>query len=92
MEKTKVRGLVLSSGWIFLIWGLITAAKGLWDSFFGEPEANLYSAQKWEFITKAQWFNWAGFEITYGLACVALALILWAYAKRVPEYIDRKQY
>jgi hypothetical protein len=87
MEKIKIRGLVFSAGWIFLAWGLIVTAKGFWDSFLGEPEANLYSAHKWEFITKTQWFNWSGFEIAYGLSCVMLALVLRAYAQRVPEYI-----
>jgi len=90
MEKIKIRGLVFSAGWIFLAWGLLVAAKGFWDSFLGEPEANLFSPQKWEFVTKSQWLNWAGFEIAYGLACAALALVLRAYALQVPEYIERK--
>ena len=89
MEKIKIRGLVFSAGWIFLTWGLIVTAKGFWDSFLGEPEANLYSQHKWEFITKSQWLNWAGFEITYGIACVLIAVVLRKYADRVPEYILR---
>jgi len=91
MEKIKIRGLVFSAGWIFLTWGMIITLKGFWDTFLGEPEANLYSPHKWEFITKSQWFNWAGFEITYGIACIFIACALKAYAARVPEYIEKKQ-
>ena len=89
MEKIKIRGLVICSGWIFLTWGLIVSAKGFWDSFFGEPEANLYSPHKWEFITKSQWLNWAGFEIAYGIACLLLAYALLEYSKELPEYVER---
>jgi len=89
MEKIKVRGLVYSAGWIFLSWGVIVIAKGLWDSFLGEPEANLFSPHKWEFITKSQWLNWAGFEIAYGAACLLLAYALLEYSKKLPEYIER---
>ncbi len=90
MEKVKIRGLVTSSGWLFLLWGVLVTLKGLWDVSLGEPEANLYSPQKWEFISRQQWFTWSGFEIAYGLACIGLALVLWNYAKRVPEYKERQ--
>ena len=90
MDKIKIRGLIYCSGWIFLIWGLIVTAKGFWDLFLGEPEANLYSPHKWEFITKSQWHNWSGFEVVYGLACVLIAVALRTYARNIPEYIERK--
>jgi hypothetical protein len=90
MEKIKIRGLLHAAGWIFLVWGLTAALKGLWDFRFGEPEANLYSAHKWEFVTKAQWLKWAVFEMIYGVSCALIALALKEYSKRVPEYIERK--
>jgi hypothetical protein len=89
MEKIKIRGLVRSAGWLFIIWGAVVTAKGFWDAFFGEPESNLYSPEKWEFITRHQWLTWSGFEITYGLACMGIALLLWRYAVRLPEYRER---
>jgi len=91
MEKIKVRGLVRIAGWIFICWGAVAALKGFWDAFLGEPEANLYSPKPWEFISRNQWFTWAGFEITYGLACIAIAFLLWKYAVRLPEYMERPQ-
>ena len=89
MRKIKIRGLLQISGWIFLIWGLIVSIKGFWDVFLGEPEANFYSQAKWEFVTRTQWLNWSGFEITYGIACMAVALLLWNYSKTLPEYIEK---
>jgi hypothetical protein len=89
MEKIKIRGLVRSAGWIFLLWGAVIAVKGVRDILFGEPEANYFSPQKWEFISLQQWHTWSGFEIIYGLASVAIAIILWKYAPRLPEYIER---
>jgi len=88
MEKKKIRGLVFGAGWIFLVWGIVVTIKGFWDSFLGEPEANLYSPHKWDFITQSQWLNWAGFEIAYGFACIFIALVLRSYARRLPEYIE----
>lgn len=89
MERIKIRGLVRCSGWVFLVWGAVVTVKGLWDVFAGEPEANLYSLNRWEFISRSQWITWSGFEITYGLACAGLALVLWKYARHLPEYIER---
>lgn len=90
MEKVKIRGLVHSAGWIFFFWGCIVTLKGFRDAFIGEPEANLYSPAPWEFVSRHQWLTWAGFEITYGLACAGLAYILWKYARRLPEFIERQ--
>ncbi|MBN1824398.1 MAG: hypothetical protein JW803_08775 [Endomicrobiales bacterium] len=91
MEKIKVRGLVRSAGWIFVAWGGLVAVKGFWDVFLGEPEANYYSLNKWDFVSQKQWLTWSGFEITYGLACVAIALVLWKYAPRLPEFIEKRK-
>lgn len=88
-EKILVRGLVKCAGWIFLIWGIVIALKGMYDSFWGEPEANYFSPEKWDFITQAQWIRYAGFEILYGLACVGVACALWKYASYMPEYYVR---
>ena len=89
MEKIRIRGLAVSAAWIFLSWGILVAVNGLYDVIAGEPESNLYSQSKWEFVTKAQWFNWSGFEITYGLACVGMAYLVWKYSGFLPEYKER---
>lgn len=88
-QKVKVRGLARIAGWIFCGWGGVVAFLGLYHAFWGEPEANYYSPEKWEFVTKAQWLRWTGFEMTYGLACVGLGLACWEFAKRLPEWIER---
>ncbi|HBU70296.1 MAG TPA: hypothetical protein DEE98_07955 [Elusimicrobia bacterium] len=90
MENIKVRGLPVISGWIFIFWGIVVSLKGFYDAFWGEPEANIYSPKKWEFISQQQWLTWSGFEITFGLACVGVAFLLFAYSKRLPEYIERE--
>ena len=91
MEKIKIRGLARIAGWILIVWGGIVAFKGLYDSFFGEPEANYYSLEKWQFVNQEQWLRWSGFEIAYGLACVGIGLACWEIAKRLPEWIERKK-
>ena len=88
-EKIKIRGLVRTAGWIFNLWGGVVAFKGLYDSFFGEPDANFYSPEKWQFVTQEQWLRWSGFEITYGLACIAVGVLGWEIGKRLPEWIIR---
>ncbi len=88
MKKVKFRGLFVAAGWIFVLWGAAVAAKGVFDLFAGEPEANHFSPRPWEFVTRVQWANWAGFEVAYGLACAGAAFLLWKYAPRVPEYLE----
>jgi hypothetical protein len=88
-EKVAVRGLARLTGWFFLVWGAVLVLKGLFDAFVGEPEANFYSSRPWEFVTRAQWFRWAGFELAYGAACLALWRAAWEYAKRLPVFIVR---
>ncbi|MHB9155790.1 MAG: hypothetical protein ACYC5N_08905 [Endomicrobiales bacterium] len=90
MEKIKVRGLVCSAGWIFFLWGCAVTIKGFRDAFWGEPEANLYSPSRWEFVSQNQWLTWSGFEIAYGLACAGIAFLLWNYARRLPDFIERQ--
>ncbi len=88
-EKIKIRGLARIPGWIFILWGSLIALTGLYHAFFGEPEANYYSPEKWDFVTQEQWLRWSGFEFTYGLACIGIGLLCWEYAKRLPEWISR---
>lgn len=88
-EKVKIRGLVRIAGWILICWGAFISLIGLFDAFFGEPEANYYSLTRWEFVTQEQWLKWSGFEMAYGLACVGLGLLCWEFAKRVPDWISR---
>ena len=71
-ETIKIRGLARLAAAIFAGWGGLVVFKGVWDLIGGEPEANLYAPQKWAFVTEAQWLRYAGFELTYGLACVGL--------------------
>jgi len=90
MEKIRIKGLVIISGWIFLCWGTIIALKGLYDMFWGEPEANLFSPHKWEFVTRQQWMTWSGFELTYGICCIGIYYLLRRYSAFLPDYIERK--
>lgn len=89
MERIKIRGLAHGTAVAFAVWGLVVAAKGLFDLFLGEPEANRYSARPWEFITREAWLRYGGFELVYGLACLGLAWALWRYARFLPEAISR---
>ncbi len=89
-EKMAVRGLAHLAAWMFLAWGSLTALKGLWDCFGGEPEANYFSPHPWEFVTRAQWMRYAGFELAYGLACLGVAAALRAYGRRLPESVERE--
>ncbi len=91
-EKVKVRGLARIAGWIFVLWGGTIAFKGLFDSFFGEPEANFYSPEKWQFVTQEQWTRWSGFEMAYGLASIGLGWACWEMAKLLPEWIERNKH
>lgn len=88
-EKIKIRGLIRIAGWIFSIWGGLIGLVGFYHSFWGEPEANYYSPQPWQFVTKEQWLRWSGFEIAYGLACIGIGIACWEFAKRLPEWILR---
>lgn len=90
-EKTAVAGLARLTGWIFLPWGGLVALKGLYDMFLGQPEANFFSLHPWEFVTRAQWFRWTGFELVYGLACVSVGLAARAFARRLPEFVLREK-
>lgn len=88
-EKVAVRGLAVLAAWIFAAWGVVMSAKGLWDSFLGQPEANKFSPEPWGFVTREQWFRYAGFELCYGLACLGLAAALRAFGRRLPEWKER---
>jgi hypothetical protein len=86
-SKIKIRGLFRIAGWILVGWGSGMSFLGLVHAFFGEPEANIYSLEKWQFVTQEQWLRWSGFEMTYGLACIGIALVVWELAKRFPETV-----
>lgn len=88
-ETIRVRGLARLAAAIFAGWGGLVALKGLWDLFVGEPEANLYAPAKWAFVTQEQWLRWAGFELTYGLALLALAAYCQRWGRRLPETVER---
>ena len=88
-EKIKVRGLPRIASALLVVWGLSVAAKAVYDLFVGEPEANIYSPQKWQFVTQEQWLRYGGFELAYGLCCLALAWALWRYSRFLPDWIER---
>jgi hypothetical protein len=88
-EKVKIRGLVRLSSVLFGLWGAPVALKGLYDLVAGEPEANLYAPKPWAFVTRPEWLRYAAFESAYGLACLALAFLLWQYASKLPVFIER---
>ena len=90
MEKIRVRGLLHLSAALFALWGAFVTAKGIYDCFLGgEPEANRYAPKPWDFVTQAQWARYASFELVYGLACVALAVVLYRYSRFLPETLSR---
>lgn len=89
METIKIRGLARLASAIFAGWGGLVASKGLYDVFVGEPEANLYAPEKWDFVTQPQWLRWSGFELCYGLACLGLAWYCARWAVRLPETVRR---
>lgn len=88
-EKVKIRGLAHVCAGILGVWGAVVSCKALYDLALGEPEANMYSAQKWQFVTQEQWLRYAGFELCYGAACVALAWAIVRYARFLPDWIER---
>lgn len=90
-EKVKIRGLARIAGWIFWIWGGAIFVLGFYHAFFGEPEANYYSPKKWDFVSQEQWLRWSGFEIVFGIACMAVGFLCWEFAKRLPEWIEREK-
>lgn len=71
------------------IWGGVVSCKAVYDIFAGEPEANLYSPQKWQFVTQEQWLRYGGFELAYGLALIGLAWLLFRYSRFLPEWVER---
>lgn len=88
-ELVKVRGLARLAAAIFAGWGGLVASKGVWDLLGGEPEANLYAPRPWAFVAREQWRRWAGFELAYGLACLALAWYCLRRARLLPETVRR---
>ena len=89
-EAVLIRGLVRIPSRVFAVWGSVVFFKGLWDVLGrGEPEANLYAPQPWAFVTRAQWLRYGLFELAYGLSCLALAWLLWRYARFLPESVSR---
>ena len=90
MEKIKIRGLARISAFFLAAWGTVVTLKSLHDLFIGEPEANLYAPKKWAFVTQEQWLRYGGFELAYGLSCLALAWVIFRYAEFLPNFIERE--
>jgi hypothetical protein len=89
LEKIKIRGLSHLAAAILGAWGLAVFLKALYDLCLGEPEANLYAPQEWAFVTREQWLRYAGFELAYGLSCLALAWFALNIGRFLPEFIER---
>ncbi|HAX61734.1 MAG TPA: hypothetical protein DCX95_04125 [Elusimicrobia bacterium] len=81
MQKIRYRAVFKGSGWIFTVWGIIVVLKGLYDVFVGLPES--------EFVPLANFSKYAGFEVVYGLACILMGLVIFEFAKKVPEFIEK---
>lgn len=81
-REVKLRAVVRTGGWIFIIWGIIVVIKGILDAFILEPES--------EFIALKDWIRYSGFEITYGVVCILFGLVILEFSKRVKEKIKRK--
>ncbi len=90
-KKTAIRGLASLASVIFFAWGALIVLKGVWDVCGGQPEANFFSPQPWEFVTREQWFRYAGFEIIYGVTCLALGWYIRRVGKHLPEWIEREE-
>ncbi|TXH28794.1 MAG: hypothetical protein E6Q99_02035 [Elusimicrobia bacterium] len=87
-RRFAVRGLAHLAAGVFFVVGAAAALKGLWDAFLGAPEARFFSAKPWDFVTRDQWFRFAGLELTYGLACLALGAACRVFARRLPVFRD----
>lgn len=90
-EKIKIRILAESAGFFFYLWGGAVLLTGLHHAFFGEPEANFYSLQKWQFVTEQEWLLWSGFLIAYGLCCLGFGKLAQEVAKRLPVFVIRRK-
>jgi hypothetical protein len=88
-ETIKVRGLARLASAIFAGWGGLVLSKGVYDLLGGEPEANLYAAKAWGFVSRAEWGRYTRFELAYGLASLALAWYCWRWSRRLPETVKR---
>jgi len=88
-ETIKVRGLARLASAIFAGWGGLVLSKGVYDLLGGEPEANLYAAKAWGFVSRAEWGRYVRFELAYGLACLALAWYCLRWSRRLPETVRR---
>ncbi|UPT74425.1 MAG: hypothetical protein M0D55_01365 [Elusimicrobiota bacterium] len=63
--------------------------QGVYDLLGGEPEANLYAAKAWGFVSRAEWARYTRFELAYGLASLGLAWYCWLWSRRLPETVKR---
>ncbi len=90
IQRVAVRGLARLASRIFFVWGALAAAKGLWDAFGGQPEANYFSPQPWQFVTRQEWSRYAGFELAYGLACLGVGWAILSLARRLPLWKQRE--
>ena len=88
-EKIKTRGLARLNSWSFGVWGTIVTLKAIYDLFAGEPEANRFAPRQWAFVTQEQWLRYAGFELAYGLALLALAWYAARFSRLLPDVVTR---
>lgn len=91
-ETIKVRGLARLAAAMFAGWGGLVLFKAAYDLFLGgEPEANLYAAKAWGFVSRAEWGRWTRFEAVYGLALLGLAWYCLRWSRRLPETVGRER-
>ena len=89
IQKVRIRGLVQIPALLLGLWGSLVAPKGVYDLLWGEPEANLYAPRPWAFVSREAWLRYASFELAYGVACLALAVLAWKYARKLPVFVER---
>jgi hypothetical protein len=88
-KKMAVRGLAVLAGRLFFAWGIVVSVKGLWDIFYGQPDANFYSPAPWQFVTQAEWRRYAGFELCYGLASLLIGRAIFLFSRKLPVYVEK---
>ncbi|MFH2203803.1 MAG: hypothetical protein ABIJ96_11850 [Elusimicrobiota bacterium] len=81
--------MAVLAAWVFGVWGVLAAGRGVYDLIWGLPEANLYAPSPWGFISREEWRRYGVFELVYGLACAGLAGYLVRFSRFLPDTVAR---
>jgi hypothetical protein len=88
-ERVAVAGVARFAAWVFWGVGGVAVAKGAWDLFVGQPEANFFSQQPWSIVSRSSWFRFIGFEIAFGVANGFSGWAVWLFSRRLPPWFGR---